>query len=78
MRIDNTSSCSNNNSDKSNPVSDRPLKYCHAHGTQHTHTSQECKLMAGDKSRFNAAMRAAKDSTHPPGGSTKVLGKPAE
>ena len=67
-----------NDSDKSNPASDRPLKYCHAHGTQHTHTSQKCKLMAGDKSRFNAAMRAAKDSTHPPGGSTKVLGKPAE
>ena len=67
-----------NNSDKSNPAADKQLKYCHAHGTQHTHTSQECKLMAGDKSRFNAAMRAAKDSTHPPGRSTKVLGQQPE
>ena len=54
---------------------EKTLKYCHAHGTQHTHTSSECKLMDADKSQFNSAMRSAKDSDHPPGGSTKVLGK---
>ena len=29
--------------DKADPASDKPLKYCHAHGTQHTHTSAECQ-----------------------------------
>jgi hypothetical protein len=41
----------------------------------HTHTSSECKLIAADTTRFNTAMRNAKDSDHPPGGSTKVLGR---
>ena len=54
---------------------ERKLKYCHAHGTQHSHTSSECKLMAADTTRFNTSMRNAKDSDHPPGGSTKVLGQ---
>jgi hypothetical protein len=54
---------------------ERTLKYCYAHGTQHTHThtTQECKLMAGDKDRFTAAMCNAKEPENPPGGSTKVL-----
>ena len=55
--------------------SDRKPKYCWGHGTQHTHTSSECKLMSGDKTRFNAAMRNSTDSNHPPGGSTKVFGQ---
>lgn len=55
--------------------SDKKTKYCHAHGTQHTHTSSECKLMAGDISRFTEAMWSAKDADHPPGGSIKVLGQ---
>jgi hypothetical protein len=55
--------------------SDKKTKYCWVHGTQHTHTSSECKLMAGDKAQFNEAMRSAKDADHPPGGSIKVLGQ---
>ena len=57
---------------------ERPLKYCHAHGIQHTHTSSECKLMAGDKTRFTSSMCSAKDPSNPPGGSTKVLGQEAQ
>ncbi len=57
---------------------ERRLKYCHAHGTQHTHTSSECKLMAGNTNRFTPAMRNAADSSHPPGGSTKILGQDAQ
>ena len=57
---------------------DKPLKYCHAHGSQRTHTSSECKLMAADTARFTKAMRQAKDSNQPPGGSTKVLGQQLE
>ena len=53
----------------------KTLHYCHAHGSQHTHKSSECKLMAADKDRFTAAMRNAKDPEHPAGGSTKVLGQ---
>ena len=64
-----------NRNNKDQEGTEKTLKYCHAHGTQHTHTSSECKLMAADKSQFNSAMRSAKDSDHPPGGSTKVLGK---
>jgi hypothetical protein len=55
---------------------EKTLKYyCYAHGTQHTHISSECKLMAADKARFTSAMRNAKDPEHPSGGSTKVLGQ---
>ena len=50
------------------------LKYCHGHGYQRSHTSSECKLLAGDK-KFNAAMKAATGPNHPPGGSTKVNGQ---
>jgi hypothetical protein len=57
---------------------DKPLKYCHAHGSQHTHDSSECKLMAGDKTRFTPAMRNATSSSQPPGGSTKILGRDAQ
>jgi hypothetical protein len=57
---------------------DKPLKYCHAHGSQHTHDSNECKLMAGDKTRFTQAMRNATSSSQPPGGSTKILGRDAQ
>ena len=66
------------NKDDKDAKPDRPLKYCHAHGTQHTHTSSECKLMAGDKDRFTSAMRNAKNPNQPPGGSTKLLGQEAE
>ena len=56
------------------PPEQRPQKYCHAHGTQPSHTSAECKLMAGDTATFNAAMNA-KDPDHPPGGCTRVNGQ---
>jgi hypothetical protein len=50
-------------------------KYCHAHGTQQSHTSAECKVMEGDKKRFTYAMRNAQGPHSPPGGSTKVNGQ---
>ncbi len=61
-----------------NKFPNKNLKYCHAHGSQCTQTSSECKLMARDKDRFTSAMRSAADSSHPPGGSTKVLGQEAQ
>ena len=51
------------------------LKYCYGHGSQRSHTSAECKMLAGDKAQFNAAMRAATGPNNPPGGSTKVNGQ---
>ncbi len=45
----------------------KPLKYCHTHEHQNTHTSSECKLMDADKARFSAAMRNAKNAETPPG-----------
>ena len=53
------------------------LKYCHGHGYQPSHTSAECKLLAADKAKFTAAMRAATGPNNPPGGSTKVNGQHA-
>ena len=53
----------------------KQTKYCWVHGTQHTHSSNECKLMAGNETQFSPAMRHAKDADHPPGGSIKVLGQ---
>ena len=70
---------SNNKGDKGNKRSKasndqkKPLKYCHAHGSQNTHTSSKCKMMYADKARFSAAMRNAKTAENPLGGSTKVL-----
>ena len=57
---------------------DKPLLYCHAHGSQPSHTSSECKLMAADTAQFTTAMRNAKDANHPAGGCTKVLGQNAQ
>jgi hypothetical protein len=51
------------------------LKYCHGHGYQKSHTSAECKVLAGDKKKFTAAMRNAKGPKNPPGGSTKINGQ---
>ena len=48
------------------------MQYCYAHGFQHSHNSSECKLLSGDKQKFNAEMRRSKGPKHPPGGSTKV------
>jgi hypothetical protein len=57
------------------PVPEKVLKYCHAHGTQHTHTSQECKLMAADTNRFTTAMRIVKGPNTPLEGAKKSLDK---
>ena len=46
----------------------KDMKYCHGHGFQHSHTSAECKLLAGDKRKYNAEMRRSKGPNHPPGG----------
>jgi hypothetical protein len=50
-------------------------KYCHHHGYQPSHTSSECKVLNGDKRKYNNEMRSAKDPHHPPGGPTKVYGQ---
>jgi hypothetical protein len=51
------------------------LDYCHNHGYQHSHTSSACKVLLSNKKKYSDAMRRAKDSNHPPGGSTKVNGQ---
>jgi hypothetical protein len=53
----------------------KDMKYCFGHGFQHSHTSAECKLLAGDKQQYNAEMRRAKGPNHPHGGSRKVNGQ---
>ena len=57
------------------PSEEKEAKYCHGHGTQPSHTSAECKMMAADKTTFTAAMRNAKDADHPPGGCTRINGQ---
>jgi hypothetical protein len=60
--------------------SDRPKKksashpelYCWCHGTQKTHSSSECKVMAADSAQFTPAMRHSTKATSPPGGSTRI------
>ncbi len=49
--------------------------YCHAHGSQNSHSSNQCKVMAGQKQHFSEAMRNATSATSPGGGSTLVRGK---
>jgi hypothetical protein len=56
-------------------IARRTMKYCHGHGYQHSHFSAECKMLAGDKQKYNAASRKSKGPNHPPGGSTKVNGQ---
>lgn len=68
----------NRSSGDKDKSTDKPLLYCHAHGSQPSHSSRDCKLMAANTTQFTAAMRNAKDATHPPGGSTKVLGQEAQ
>lgn len=53
----------------------RPEVYCWCHGTQKTHSSSECKVMAADPAEFTPAMRNATKSTSPPGGSTRMYGR---
>ncbi len=49
--------------------------YCYAHGSQNSHSSNQCKVMAGQKQHFTAAMRSAMSPSSPGGGSTLVRGK---
>ena len=51
------------------------MHYCYAHGSQGSHTSAQCKVMAGQPHNFTAEMRKATNSTQPPGGSTFVRGQ---
>ena len=53
----------------------RPEVYCWCHGTQKTHASSECKVMAADPAEFTPAMRNATKSTSPSGGSTRMYGR---
>jgi hypothetical protein len=53
----------------------RPEVYCWCHGTQKTHSSSECKVMAADPAEFTPAMRNSTKSTSPPGGSTRMYGR---
>ncbi len=49
--------------------------YCFAHGSQNSHKSADCRLMANQKERFTRAMRNATGPNNSPGGSTAVLGQ---
>jgi hypothetical protein len=55
--------------------SQRPDYYCWCHGTQKTHSSPECKVMAAETDEFTPAMRKSTKSTSPPGGSTNMYGR---
>jgi hypothetical protein len=52
-----------------------PVHYCYAHGSQGSHTSAQCKVMAGQPHNFTAEMRKATNPNQPPGGSTFVKGQ---
>jgi hypothetical protein len=51
------------------------MTYCHAHGYQTSHTSIQCKVMAGQTNNFTAEMRRATTLHNPPGGSQLVRGR---
>ena len=53
----------------------KPTSYCFAHGTQTSHTSAQCKVMASQPHNFTAEMRKATNPHQPPGGSTFVRGQ---
>ncbi len=53
----------------------RPNLYCWCHGTQKTHSSPECKVMAAETDEFTPAMRKSTKSTSPPEGSTNMYGR---
>jgi hypothetical protein len=58
------------------PDPSAPCKfYCHAHGSQNSHSSNQCKVMASQRQHFTEAMRNATSPTNPGGGSTLVRGK---
>ena len=63
------------NRDKSAANAKKPSLYCYAHGTQGSHTSAQCKVMAGQPHNFTAEMRKASNPHQPPGGSTFVRGQ---
>ena len=63
-----------NKKHRKNDSKNQTTYYCWCHGTQRSHTSQECKVMEGDKGRFTTQMRNATKSTSPPGGSTRRNG----
>jgi hypothetical protein len=66
---------SNSDDDSERPEKkQRVEQYCYCHGTQYSHTSMECKVMAADKRRFRQAMRDATNSKSPPGGSLRKHG----
>jgi hypothetical protein len=52
-------------------------KYCFLHGFQKSHTSSECKVLAGDKTKFTNEMRRAKGPNNPPRESTNINGQKA-
>jgi hypothetical protein len=60
------------NGDKAPPNAKKPSLYCYAHGMQGSHTSTQCKVMAGQPQNFTAEMRKSSNPNQPPGGSTMV------
>ncbi len=66
---------SNSDDDSERPDKRQRVEhYCYCHGTQYSHTSTECKLMAADKKRFTQAMRDATNSKSTHGGSLRKHG----
>jgi hypothetical protein len=62
------------NGDKVTPNAKKPSLYCYAHGTQGSHTSAQCKVMAGQPQNFTAEMRKSSNPNQPSGRSTMVRG----
>jgi hypothetical protein len=66
---------SSSDDDSEQPVKRQRVEhYCYCHGTQYSHTSAECKVMAADRKRFMSAMRNATNSQS--GGSIRKPGEP--
>jgi hypothetical protein len=70
------SSTTTSSDDDSEQPAKRPRveHYCYCHGTQHSHTSAECKVIQADRKRFTSAMRNATNSQSPPRGSDRKPG----
>jgi hypothetical protein len=49
--------------------------YCFVHGSQNSHTSKQCKVMANQPKNFSPEQRNASGPNAPPGGSVAVRGR---
>jgi hypothetical protein len=74
-RSQQSSTASSSDDDSEQPEKRQRVElYCFWHGTQYSHTSMECKVMAADKNCFTHAMRNATNAKSLPGGSFRKHG----